>query len=74
LKIGKSAKNYADFTKKKVKNCQKEGLARLTLVKLHKDYLRAFLFHKMDIKVVHDGFQHSTSPVDSVGREWIFRD
>jgi hypothetical protein len=36
LKIGKSNKKYADFTKKKVKNCQIKGLNPITMVNLHK--------------------------------------
>ena len=74
MKIGKSNKNYANYTKKTVKNCQKPGLARLTIVKLHKDCPHAEPFHKMDIKVVHDGFQCSSRPVDSVDCDRIFRD
>ena len=74
MKIGKSNKNYANYTKKTVKNCQEPGLARLTIVKLHKDCPHAEPFHKMDIKVVHDGVHHSTRPVDGADCEGIFRD
>ena len=36
MKIGKSNKNYADFTKKKVKICQIFGLADYAVAILHK--------------------------------------
>ena len=74
MKIGKSNKNYANHTKKTVKNCQKQGLTQLTMVKLHKDRPDAGGFHKMDIKVVHDGVHYSTCPADGVNCDQVLRD